>query len=183
MQNLLLTISLGLLFTLLGAFLSWIINDPDRVPQWIALSKLNWDGEWWCIWQNPEDKNGLNVDKVQLNQKWGKLKIKVIKAGSKHNWEGIGTLKATYFTGDWMSVRAHAHSRGTFAYKVLPGGEHMVGYFIGPDKEGRLVCPEAIITSDRKFVNEVEQAYQSMKPNKSLHRTFDKMSVIKLSQT
>jgi hypothetical protein len=175
MQFILWNIFFALFSAFAGVLIGWFVADPDRIPQWIALNKLgggNWEGEWWCIWQHPDNKEELVIDQIQLMQRFGRLKIKVVGPGSKYNWEGIGALKAPYFIGEWRSVKFHSNSRGTFTFDVLPQGDRMVGFFIGPDYEGNPVSLEALITADNELVERIKGKLEDLsnaKHKKSFH--------------
>jgi len=175
MEFILWNVFFALLSAVSGVFIGWVISDPDRIPRWIALNKLggNWEGDWWCIWQYPDDKTKLIIDEVQLIQRFGKLKIKILKTGSKFNWEGIGTIKTPYFMGEWKSIHPHSHSRGSFTFSVAPQGDRMIGFFIGPDSHGQTVSLDAILISDKNIVESIRLSFtqqSNKKTLKSLHQ-------------
>ena len=122
------------------------------------MRKGNWEGTWYCAWINPDEASNWIVDEIELIQNFGRLKIRLLKPGSKYTWTGMGVLRTPYFIGEWKSLRPHSHSQGTFTFWLLPQGDQMLGYFVGPDDQGKLGSYEAILTSDKNIILRLQKA-------------------------
>jgi len=44
-----------------------------------------------------------------------------------------------YFYGVWESKKRAAHSSGPFIFSILPQGDVIVGYTLGPDRKGNML--------------------------------------------
>ncbi len=122
-----------------SVLMGWVLAEPYRLPGWIALWRQgNWKGEWHCSWVRMGRQAEWIDDVVEFRQRLGKLRVQVREQGGDYQWEAKGMVRRGRVLGEYWSTRPQAQSFGTLDLEILPQGDSMIGFSIGPDNHGVL---------------------------------------------
>ncbi len=133
---------LGLLVTL---FVQPVIQDraDETLVRWLGTTKLRkkkslsgpWHQRWWVESEvfpvANEDKN------VVVQQFRNRIYATHVSQGRTYNTTGM-VEQETYVTGTWYDEYSGPTYHGAFQLRVLPGGDTLLGKWIGFGTDGRI---------------------------------------------
>jgi len=151
-------IFLAVVSALFGTLLGWIASNPDQFPGLFRSRRDEWSGDWWCIWEDTEDRKIWNIDKGVFYHRLRVLRFKVVDPKAEHIWEATGSIDDLWYFGTWKSLKTRATARGTFMFKRPSLRGDLIGYFLSPQNANTLVSIRAIFTCDKDLAERFSSA-------------------------
>ncbi len=163
----------GLIFTLLGLFLSLLV--PAVLVYFQTRNNRKLYGDWYIAFQAAYyEDNEWHKQKVTL--KFSLLGVRLVTASEQGKLDWAASLSMTddsFLLGKWWSIRPGSKSHGQMCLQFSPNGKYLWGHIYGQPnsnrtaKVGRFLmarseedveqCWKALLAGEKEFLNLAEE--------------------------